>query len=290
MAPPHRDRLSPIRVAPQVRQGPGSSLDRSDGRQAMFSVKDKVAVVTGGGSGIGLATVKRMLAAEARVAFCTRSDNSELAEQLGAMFIRADVSDEGQVSALMSQVRDRLGPIDVLVNNAGIWDMDSPVETGDSGAFRRNLEVNVLGTLHCIKHGAPLMNDGGVIINISSLAAHIALPGYGPYSVSKAGQSAVTRTAAIELGDRGIRVVDIAPGTVATENLANEADTEAEIAAFNNLTPLRRICEMDEVAAAVHFLASDDCRYISGSAMILDGGMLAGLSVGLCEMLVPASE
>ncbi len=256
----------------------------------MFSVKDKAVVVTGGGSGIGLATVKRMLAAEARVAFCTRSDNSELAEQLGALFIRADVSDEGQVRVLMSQVRDRLGPIDVLVNNAGIWDMDSPVETGDSGAFRRNLEVNVLGTLHCIKHGAPLMNDGGVIINISSLAAHIALPGYGPYSVSKAGQSAVTRTAAIELGDRGIRVVDIAPGTVATENIANETDTEAEIAAFNHLTPLRRICEMDEVAAAVHFLASDDCRYISGSAMILDGGMLAGLSVGLCEMLVPASE
>lgn len=256
----------------------------------MFSVRDKVVVVTGGGTGIGLATVKRMLAAGATVAFCTRSDSSELAGELGATFVRADVGDEEQVRALMSQVRDRLGPIDVLVNNAGAWDFDCPIETGDTEAFRRNHDVNVMGTVYCIKHGAAVMRDGGVIVNISSLAAHISVPSYGPYNASKAGLSGLTRTAAIELGERGIRVVDIAPGTVATENLVNETDSEAEVAAFNNLTPLRRVCEMDEVAATVHFLASDDCRYISGSSLLLDGGMLAGMSVGLCEMLLSASK
>ncbi len=256
----------------------------------MFSVKDKVVLVTGGGSGIGLATVKRMLAAGAAVAFCNRSDHSELASRLGATFIRADVSDEEQVRTLMSQVRDRLGPLDVLVNNAGVWDFDCPITTGDTEAFRRDHEVNVMGTVYCIKHGAPAMKDGGVIINVSSLAAHISLPEYGPYSASKAAVDAVTRSAAIELGDRGIRVVAIAPGTVATESLADETDSEAEVAAFNRLTPLRRVCEMDEVAATIHFLASDDCRYISGSSLLLDGGMLAGLSVGLCEMLISAGE
>lgn len=256
----------------------------------MFSVKDKVVLVTGGGSGIGRAIVKRLLVAEATVAFCNRSDHSELASRLGATFVRADVSDEVQVRALMSEVHDRLGPIDVLVNNAGVWDFDCPIETGDTEAFRRDHEVNVMGTVYCIKHGAPVMNDGGVVINVSSLAAHISVPEYGPYSASKAAVDAVTRTAAIELGDRGIRVVSIAPGTVATETLAEETDSEAEVAAFNNLTPLRRVCEMDEVAATVHFLASDDCRYISGSSLLLDGGMLAGLSVGLCEMLLSAGE
>lgn len=256
----------------------------------MFSVNDKVVLVTGGGSGIGLATVKRMLAAGAEVAFCNRSDHSELAGRLGATFIRADVSDEEQVQDLMSQVHDRLGPIDVLVNNAGVWDFDCPITTGDTEAFQRDHEVNVMGTVYCIKHGAPAMNDGGVIINVSSLAAHISLPEYGPYSASKAAVDAVTRTAAIELGDRGIRVVGIAPGTVATESLADETDSEAEVAAFNRLTPLRRVCEMDEVAATIHFLASDDCRYISGSSLVLDGGMLAGLSVGLCELLLSAEE
>lgn len=256
----------------------------------MFSVKDKVVLVTGGGIGIGRAIVKRMLAADATVAFCTRSDNTELANELGATFVRADVSDEEQVIALLGQVHDRLGPIDVLVNNAGAWDFDCPITTGDSQSFREDFDVNVMGTMYCIKHAAPLMNDGGAIINISSLAAHIAMPSYGPYSVSKAALGGLTRTAAIELGGRDIRVVDIAPGTVATENLVNETDSEAEVAAFSNLTPLRRICGMDEVAAAVHFLAADDCRYISGSALLLDGGMLAGMSVGLCDMLVSAGE
>ena len=256
----------------------------------MFSVKDKVVLVTGGGSGIGLAIVQRMLAAGAAVAFCNRSDHSELADRLGAAFMRADVSDEEQVRALMGQVSDRLGPIDVLVNNAAVWDFDCPITTGNTDAFRRDHDINVMGTVYCIKHGAPVMADGGAIINLSSLAAHISVPEYGPYSASKAAVDAVTRTAAIELGDRGIRVVSVAPGTVATEHLATETDSEAEVAAFNNLTPLRRVCEMDEVAATVHFLASDDCRYISGSSLVLDGGMLAGLSVGLCEMLLSTAE
>lgn len=256
----------------------------------MFSIKDKVTLVTGGGSGIGLAIVKRFVAAGARVAFCTRSDKSAIAQELGAAFIQADVSDEQQVVRLMQQVRDQLGPIAVLVNNAGTWDFDCPIETGDSEAFRRNFDLNVMGTLYCIRYGARLMKDGGVIINISSLASQIGMAGYGAYNTSKAGQSALTRTAAIELGHRGIRVVDICPGTVATENIDSEAGSAAEAAMFSRLTPLNRICEMEEVAATVHFLAADDCRFITGTSILLDGGMRAGISTGLGELLIQGME
>lgn len=252
----------------------------------MFSVEDKVVVVTGGGTGIGRATVKRMVAAGAKVAFCTRSDSAHVAEELGALFVQADISNDGQVRDLMTRIHDELGLIDVLVNNAGAWDFDTPIEAEDSTSFRTNYDVNVLGTVHCIKHAAPRMRDGGVIVNISSVAVHMSAPGYGPYNASKAAQAALTRTAAVELGDRGIRVVDVAPGTVATENLELEEDSEAEVAAFSTITPLRRICEMDEVAATVHFLASDDCRYITGTSIVLDGGMRAGISTGLGEALL----
>jgi NAD(P)-dependent dehydrogenase (short-subunit alcohol dehydrogenase family) len=134
------------------------------------------------------------------------------------------------------------------------------------------------------------MKDGGVIINISSLAAQIGMAGYGAYNASKAGQSALTRTAAIELGHRGIRVVDICPATVATENLSSEKNAAAEAAVCSRLTPLKRICEMDEVAATVHFLAADDCRYITGTSILLDGGMRAGISTGLGELLLQGLE
>jgi NAD(P)-dependent dehydrogenase (short-subunit alcohol dehydrogenase family) len=252
----------------------------------MFSIKDKVTLVTGGGSGIGLAIVKRFVAAGARVAFCTRSDKSIMAKELGATFVQADVSDAPQVAKLMQQVHDLLGPIEVLVNNAGTWDFDCPIETGDSEAFRRNFDLNVMGTLYCIKYAAPLMKDGGAIINICSMSAHIGMPGYGAYNASKAGQSALTRTAAIELADRGIRVVDICPATVATETLIGDAGAAAEVAFCSRLTPLKRICEMDEVAATVHFLAADDCRYITGSTILLDGGFRAGISTGLGELVL----
>lgn len=256
----------------------------------MFSIDKKVTLVTGGGAGIGLAIVRRFAAASARVAFCARSDMSNLADEVGATFFQADVSDEQQVRSLMQQVHDQLGPIDVLVNNAGAWDFDCPIDAQDSEPFRQNFDVNVMGTVYCIKHGAPLMKDGGAIINISSLAAQMSVPAYGPYNAAKAGLSALTRTAALELGDRGIRVVDICPGTVATESLAGEKDSALEVAALSRLTPLKRICEMDEVAATVHFLAADDCRYISGTSILLDGGLRAGFSTGLGELLLQSGE
>lgn len=256
----------------------------------MFSIADKVAVITGGGSGIGRAIVERFVSAGARVAFCGRSDKSEFADEIGAAFYQTDVANEQHVADMMQQVQGRFGLIDVLVNNAGVWEFGCPIATTDADVYRRGIEVNVLGTLQCIKHGAPLMRDGGAIINISSLSAEMAMPDYASYSISKSALRGLTRTAAIELGDRGIRVIDVCPGTVATEGLTADDNAAAEIEAFTRLTPLQRVCEMDEVAATVHFLAADDCRYITGTAVRLDGGMTAGVSTGLCELLLSRAE
>ncbi len=256
----------------------------------MFSIADKTALVTGGAAGIGGAVVRRFVAAGAKVAFCGRSPESAFAVPEGATYFRADVAEEDQVAELMTQVHERLGPLDVLVNNADTWEFDAWLETTDAETYRRGFDVNAMGTIFCTKHVAPVMRDGGVIVNISSLSAEIAMPGYGSYSISKSALHGLTRTAAIELGDRGIRVIELCPGTVATEGMADEEGADAEIEAFNRLTPLRRVCEMDEVAATAHFLAADDYRYISGTSIRLDGAMTAGLSMGLCEMLLAPPE
>ncbi|MEO8448439.1 MAG: SDR family NAD(P)-dependent oxidoreductase [Gemmatimonadota bacterium] len=252
-----------------------------------FSLKGKVAVITGGGSGIGLASARRFAAAGARVTIANRSDSTQLAADMGATFIRADVAVEADVEALMSGVAKREGAIDIVVNNAGFGEVGAEVAELSQAVLQHHLDVNLFGVLYGIKYGVPHMHRGGSIVNVSSLAGLVGFPTYGAYVASKWAVVGLTKSAAVELGPRRIRVNCVCPGTIDTP-INQQAGAEAELEIVKTIAPLGRIGTPEEVAAAIHFLASDDAGYVTGSALEVDGGWLSGTSMALIGRLVGA--
>ena len=255
----------------------------------MFSLVNKVAVVTGGGSGIGLATAKRFIKAGAKVVIATRSDNKDLAASFGAEFVRTDVANEEQVKNLMQVTADKFGRIDVLVNNAGMGDVGKGLTEASNESFVEHFSVNTLGIINGIRHALPHMPRGSSIINVSSLAGLTALPGYGCYTASKWAAIGVTRTAALELASQDIRVNAICPGTIDTP-INNHPGAEAELKFVKTATPAGRMGDAEEVAALIHFLAADDCKYINGESIVIDGGWMAGISIPLIETVMSAQS
>lgn len=251
----------------------------------MFSLKNKVAIITGGGSGIGLATVKRFLEAGAKVVIADITNQTALAKELGCLFVKTDVSFEEDVKNLMEQTEAAYGKIDILINNAGIIIPEMELEETDIKAFERVQRINTHGVIYALKYGPRHMNDGGSIINTSSTAAKTGFPGYAAYGSSKAVVLHLTRTAAIELSPRGIRVNCICPTTVATP-MAYAEGCETELTLSKIVYPVGRMAEPEECAALFHFLASDDCRYITGASIDIDGGFTAGPSLMNLELIL----
>jgi 3alpha(or 20beta)-hydroxysteroid dehydrogenase len=251
----------------------------------MFSLDGQVAVVTGGASGIGLETAKRFVAAGADVIIADLGDASQAADQIGAVSTRCDVSNEDDVRAALKLAVDRFGGLDVLVNNAGVFSGYGKIEDKDASDFERCYKVNVLGVGNGIKCAAELMRDGGRIVNTSSAAGLIGVSGLADYSASKHAVIGLTKSAALELADRGIRVNCVCPTTVNTP-MAHEEGGEHLLDAEKLLVPLGRICEPEEVAALIHFLSSNDCNFVNGQAIAIDGGMSAGGSDRLYEKLI----
>lgn len=248
----------------------------------MFSVKDKVTIITGGTAGIGKATVERFAHAGAKVVFAGRRDEGRLlGEETGTTFVQTDVSKEDQVRRLMETAVETYGGLDVLINNAGIGD-DQDIKDITEENFDRVQSVNTKGVLWGMKHAIPHMSSGGSIINCSSAAGRIAFPGYGSYSSSKFAIIGLTQTAALELAPKGIRVNAVLPGTFDTENPGS--DTELAVARF--MHPMGRIGRPEEVAGLYHFLASDESAFITGASIPIDGGILAGIGLGMIEPLV----
>lgn len=250
-----------------------------------FSLTGKVAVITGGGSGIGLACAQRFSAAGARVTIANRSDSTALAEDLGATFVRTDVAVEADVEALMTGVAEREGPIDIVVNNAGFGEVGADVAALSRAVLQRHLDVNLFGVVYGIKHGVAHLRDGGSIVNVSSLAGLVGFPTYGAYVASKWAVVRLTKAAAIELAPRRIRVNCVCPGTIDTP-INQQAGAEAELEIVKTIAPLGRIGTPEEVAATIHFLASDDAGYLTGTAIEVDGGWLAGPSLALIGRLM----
>ena len=250
----------------------------------MFSLRDRVAVVTGGASGIGLATARRFVAAGATVILVDRDDARAVAADIGATALRADVTDGEAVGAALDSVAAAHERIDVLVNNAGVF-VEGLIDDMSDDDIRATFDVNTLGVAHGLRRATPHMGPGASIINTASLAGHMGFPGYAAYSASKAAVIALTRVAALEYGPRGIRVNCICPGSVDTPMLAAQpsGDSEAELVAL--AAPLGRIVHPDEVAALMHFLAADDCPVLSGLAITIDGGMSSGMSIGLTDAI-----
>ena len=241
----------------------------------------KVAVVTGASKGIGAAIAKHLAAAGASVVVNYSSSKTgaekvvdEITSDGGkATAIQGDVSKQADIGRLFAETKKAFGRLDVLVNNAGVYEF-LPLEQVTDGHFHRLFDVNVLGliltTQEAVKHfGA----DGGSVINVSSIASTAALPGGSVYSATKAAVDSVTRVLAKELGPRKIRVNAINPGMIETEGvhaagfIGSDFQKQAEAQ-----TPLGRIGQPEDVATAVTFLASEDSGWISGEAIRAGGG------------------
>ncbi len=249
-----------------------------------FSLQDQVAVITGGTSGIGLAAAKRFIASGAKVAISGRRDATELADSIGAIAIQCDVSKEDDVENMMKTVQDNLGPIDIIVNNAGAnFGYDVLMDT-DVSNFDKNFNINTKGVVYGIKHGVPRMNDGGRIVNVSSAAGLQGVAYLAPYVASKWAVIGITRTAAVELGEKRIRCNAICPTSVNTP-MANTPEGQPQLRMERKAVPLGRIAEPEEIAAMIHFLASNDCGFINGQAIAVDGGFTAGMSINAYNTL-----
>lgn len=251
----------------------------------LFSLENQVAVVTGGNSGIGLKTVERFLEAGARVVVADLADSPSVSESEDVRYARCDVTDERQVRDALNLAVTEFGGLDILVNNAGLYSGYGKLVDKNASDFERCYDVNVLGVCYGIKHAAELMRDGGRIVNTASAAGLIGAAGIADYSASKHAVVGLTKSAALELADRWIRVNCVCPTTVNTP-MAHEEGGEHMLAAERIMVPLGRICEPEEVAALIHFLASNDCGFVNGQAIAVDGGMSAGGSEKLYQTLL----
>lgn len=252
----------------------------------------KVAVITGGASGMGAATVRKFVSEGARVVIADMQDDKghALAAELGSAtrFIATDVCIESEVAAMIKLATDAFGRLDCLFNNAGFGGVSGEIQDTDMGEpYRRTVDAMLTGPIMGMKHATPVMRaqNGGVIISTASVAGLRA--GYGPhvYSAVKSAVINLTRSVAQELGPYNIRVNAICPGGIATPifagQLALKAGGNRDFVSglkplFNMMQPIPRAGEPEDIANAACFLASDDASFISGHALVVDGALTAG--------------
>lgn len=252
-------------------------------KSAGLSFTDRRVLVTAGASGIGLAIATAMKDLGAHV-FVTdlNSDAVDAAKASGFVAEVSDVSDEGQVRALMASVLDNFGGLDVLVNNAGIAGPTGPVELLDTAAWKTTFDVNIHGQFFCVKHALPMLRQSGdaSIINMSSAAGRLGMAGRSPYSASKWAVIGFTKSLAIELGAEGIRVNAICPGAVdgprieaviaAKADMLNQPVDEVA-ALYRGQSSLGRLIDATDIADMAVFLSSPMARNVNGQAMAVDG-------------------
>jgi glucose 1-dehydrogenase len=240
----------------------------------------KVAIVTGASSGIGYAIAQLFAQNGAAVAIdyvAHADDAQQLVREIEAAGGRAialegDVSDASAVESLVATTVEKFGRLDILVNNAAI-EQAAPLLETDEADWDRTIAVNLKGPFLCLQAAARRMqNDGGSIVNISSIHEDTPFPEHTPYVAAKGGLRMLMRNAALELAQHGIRVNNVAPGAIATPiNAATLADP-AKVKRLGAIVPQQRMGEPDEVAQVVLFLASDRASYVTGSTYYVDGG------------------
>jgi NAD(P)-dependent dehydrogenase (short-subunit alcohol dehydrogenase family) len=249
----------------------------------MFSLENKTALITGGTAGIGLVTAKRFARAGAKVVIVGRRDGGSLAEAFDGIFVRADIASEEQLALAFEKAEDAVGKLDIVMNNAGIENSGPTIDEADAEEFQRIIEINLKAVYNGLRYGPRHMRDEGSIINVSSLAALMGSHGYSQYAATKAAVVSLTKTAAIELVSRKIRVNAVCPGSIWSEMLPED---HPEVAVIEKLAPMGRVGEPEEVAALCHFLASTDASYITGQAIVVDGGVDAGFAMHTIEAML----
>src|SRR3984893_7954325 len=246
----------------------------------MGNLEGKVSVITGGNSGIGLATAMRFVEEGAHVVIAWRREDGrkEAAAFIGrnVTTIAGDVSNLEDLDRLYAVVKEKHGHIDVLFANAGGGTI-APLATSTEAQFDQTFDVNVKGLFFTVQKALPLFKDGGSIILTSSSANELGVPGFTAYAASKAAVRSFARGWTMELKDRKIRVNSMSPGPIETPALENAGLTaeQAEQAAaqFASQVPLGRRGKPEEIASAVVFLASDESSFITGVDLAVDGGM-----------------
>lgn len=244
----------------------------------MSTLNGKIAVVTGGNSGIGYASAKELKNQGATVIITGR--NSERVQtasrELGVKGIVADVKDIKAIENLVEQVKSDFGKIDVLFVNAGIF-QPAPIGQISEEMFDHQMSINFKGAVFTTEKFLPILNDGASIINLSSVIAYTGMPNTAVYAASKAALNAYTRTAATELAPNKIRVNAINPGPVTTPIYGKTGMKEQQLDSFaeamQSRVPLKRFGQPEDVAKLVTFLASDDASFITGSEYNIDGGI-----------------
>ena len=241
---------------------------------------NKVAVITGGTTGIGFAAAKRFVDEGAKVVLTgtnpetLKAARSELGERVDV--IASDASSENDIKSLFETVVAKYGKIDVLFLNAGIAKF-APWESHSVEDFDKQFAINVRGPWLAIKHAIPVLNDGASIIATTSVSNQTGMPGASAYAASKAALQQLVRTAAAELSPRGIRVNGVSPGPIETPIFQKMGVPAAEMkqmaAGMKSQVPLGRFGTSEEVANVVLFLASDESSYVQGQEYVVDGGM-----------------
>ena len=247
----------------------------------MTEWNEKIVVITGGNSGIGLATAK-LLSSQGAHLVITGRDEAKLEEarkQLGdsAMGIRADVAKPGDLDRLYADIAQRFGRIDVLFANAGIAPF-APIESVTQEHFDTLFDVNVRGLYFTVQKALPLLSNGASVVLNASVVAQSGIPNTSVYSATKAAVRSFGRTFAAELAPRGIRVNVVSPGLIETPFWEKVGLSAEELDAFGEQvvgqTPLRRAGRPEEIAATVAFLSSDEASYFTGADLVADGGMI----------------
>ncbi len=250
------------------------------------SVKGKHILITGGASGIGSASAKLLASRGAKV---TISDmNVELGEQVVeeitadgfvASFLQVDVSEADSVASMFAAAKEAYGPVNVVVNNAGIDHLPGALADLDDAIWHKNIAVNLTGVWYCMKQAIKQMlaNGGGHVINISSVAGIHSAPLVAPYCATKHGVIGLTKTAAVEYAKANIRVNAVCPSFVRTpmveKMLVHVGEKMASKLTRGN--PMKRLGEVDEIAASIAWLCSDESSFMTGNNVVLDGGMTA---------------
>jgi NAD(P)-dependent dehydrogenase (short-subunit alcohol dehydrogenase family) len=252
----------------------------SDGEKTTDAGDGRVVLVTGGSRGIGLACARRFQALGDRVAVTHRSaapDGTGSGPGDSPLFpVVCDVTDPAQVDAAFGQVETALGPVEVLVANAGITKDVLLLRMGED-AWSEVIDTNLSGVYRTVRRalGPMVRAHRGRIVIVSSVVGFLGSPGQVNYAAAKAGLVGLARSLAREVGSRGITVNVVAPGMVDTDMIASLGDQRVE--QLRSMVPLGRAATPDEVAGAVVFLSSDDAAYVTGAVLAVDGGLAMGL-------------